>query len=106
MQVRTSNIGLRDFLFKRGVPGVPTPSYECGEGPETVEHLVIWCVAPLLSRSWGRTEIQTRRDLYSVLQGIDPPAAGLTRRILSWLMDVGALPMYNLARKLELEPAV
>jgi hypothetical protein len=106
VQIRTGGIGLRDFLFKRGAPGITTPFCECGEGRETVEHLVMWCLAPPLSRRWERAEIRTRRDFYSVLQGIDPPAARLTRRILSWLMDTGRLPMYNLARKLELESAV
>lgn len=106
VQIRTGAIGLRDFLFKRGVPEVLTPSCECGEGRETVEHLVMWCLAPPLARSWERAEVRTRRDFYSVLQGISPTAARLTRRILGWLMDSGRLPMYNLARRLELEPAV
>jgi hypothetical protein len=33
-------------------------------------------------------------------------AARLTRRILGCLMDSEGLPMYNLVRRLELEPAV
>ena len=106
IQIRTGAIGLRDFLFKRDVPDIMTPSCECGEGRETVEHLVMWCLAPPLTRRWERAEIRTRRDFYSVLQGIDPPAVRLTRRILGWLMDAGRLPMYNLARRLELESAV
>jgi hypothetical protein len=105
IQVRTGDIGLRDFLFKRGVPGVLTPHCECGEGRETAEHLVVWCLAPPLALRWKRTEIRTRRDFYSVLQGDSPPAARLMRRILGWLMDSGRLPMYGLARKLELELA-
>ncbi|KAK4102281.1 hypothetical protein N658DRAFT_424170, partial [Parathielavia hyrcaniae] len=55
---------------------------------------------------WERADVRTRRDFYSVLQGISPTAARLTRRILGWLMDSGRLPMYNLARRLELELAV
>lgn len=106
VQIRTGAIGLRDFLFKQGVPEVPTPQCECGEGRETVEHLVMWCLAPPLTRTWERAEIRTRQDFYSVLQGIGPSAARLTRRILSWLMDSERLPMYSLARKLELESAV
>jgi hypothetical protein len=103
VQIRTGAIGLRDFLFKRGVPEVLTPSCECGEGRETVEHLVMWCLAPPLTRRWERAEVRTRRDFYSVIQGISPTAARLTGRILGWLMDSGRLPMYNLARRLELE---
>lgn len=40
-QARIGDIGLRDYLFARNVPGVPTPYCECGEGRETVEHLVV-----------------------------------------------------------------
>ena len=106
VQIRTGAIGLRDFLFKRGVPGVLTPYCECGEGRETVEHLVMWCSAPPLTRTWERAEVRTRRDFYSVLQGTGPSAARLAGRILCWLMDSGRLPMYSLARQLELETVV
>ena len=106
VQIRTGAIGLRNFLFKQGVPDVLTPYCECGEGRETVEHLVMWCLAPPMTRRWERAELRTRRDFYSVLQGTSPPAARLTRRILGWLMDSGKLPMYSLARRLELELVV
>ncbi|EAQ92886.1 hypothetical protein CHGG_01121 [Chaetomium globosum CBS 148.51] len=105
IQIRTGAIGLRDFLFTRGVPEVLTPACECGEGRETAEHLVVWCLAPPLTRRWERTGIRTRRDFYSVLHGINPTTARLARRVLDWLMDSAKLPMYNLARRLELEAA-
>ena len=106
VQIRTGAIGLRDFLYKRRVPEVLTSRCECGEGRETAEHLVVWCLAPPLTRRWERAEIRTQRDFYSTLQGISPAAARLTRRILGWLMDSGRLPMYGLARRLELESVV
>ena len=42
IQIRTGDIGLRDFLFKRGVPGIITPSCECGEGVSVEENLGSW----------------------------------------------------------------
>ena len=46
VQARTGVIGLREFLFRRKVPGFNTPYCECGTGKETVELLVVWCPTP------------------------------------------------------------
>ena len=106
IQIRTGDIGLRDFLFKRRVPEVLIPYCECGEGREIAGHLVVWCLSPPLIRRWETPKIRTRRDSCSVLQGGSRPVARLARSILGWLMDSGRLPMYSLARNLELELAV
>ena len=50
-QARTGDIGFRDYLFRFKVPGVPTPLCSCGEGKETVEHLVAWCPSPPKQRT-------------------------------------------------------
>lgn len=43
VQARTGKIGLRAFLFSRKVPGIVTPLCDCGESPETVEHILGGC---------------------------------------------------------------
>jgi hypothetical protein len=102
VQARTGVIGLRDFLFKQNVP-VLTPYCSCGEGRETVEHLVIWCPIPPKPRTWPTREIRTHRDLSLVLQGEGSRNLWLLRKVLGWLMDSGRLVEYKLARRLELE---
>jgi len=102
-QARTGDIGLRDYLFKVKVPEVRTPYCGCGEGRETVEHLVVWCSNPPLQRPWDRQEIRSRRDLQAVLQVANARSGRLVRKVLGWLMDSGRLLEYRLARRLELE---
>ena len=104
-QARIGDIGLRDYLFRVKVPTVYTPYCECGEGRETVEHLVVWCSDPPKQRSWERQEIRSHRDLQTVLRGVGARSTRLVRKVLGWLMDSGRLLEYSLARKLELEIA-
>ena len=52
IQARTGPIGLRDFLFKQNIPGLPIPYCNCREGRETVEHLVVWCRSLPKARTW------------------------------------------------------
>jgi hypothetical protein len=102
-QARIGDIGLRDYLFKVKVPEVRTPYCECGEGRETVEHLVVWCSNPPLQRPWDHREIRSHRDLQTVLRGVGARSVRLVRKVLGWLMDSGRLLEYRLARRLELE---
>jgi len=39
--MRTEKIGLRDFLYQRGVPEIMDPHYVCGEGRQTVMHVLM-----------------------------------------------------------------
>ncbi len=43
IQMRTEKIGLRDFLWKRRVPEVDDPGCDCGEGRQTVDHILLRC---------------------------------------------------------------
>ena len=103
IQARTGVIGLRDFLFKIGVPTVPTPYCSCGEDKETVEHLVVWCSDPPKPRTWQARLISSHLDLRFVLRATGSKAAGLARKVIGWLMESGRLPEYRLA--VQLDPA-
>ena len=104
-QARIGDIGLRDYLFRVKVPEVRTPYCGCGEGRETVEHLVAWCSDPPLQRPWEQKGFRSHRDLQTVLRGVGARSVRLVRRVLGWLMDSGQLLEYSLARRLELEIA-
>lgn len=43
IQMRTEKIGLRDHLWKRRVPGYDNPGCDCGEGRQTVGHILMRC---------------------------------------------------------------
>jgi hypothetical protein len=60
----------------------------------------------IIKLKMGESRTSNTAGLLFCLQGTSPPAARLTRKILGWLMDSGKLPMYGLARRLELELAV
>ena len=49
-QARTEKIGLRAFLFRRGVPGIASPACPCGQGDHTAAHLFAGC-ADIKSRA-------------------------------------------------------
>ena len=42
-QLRTGKVGLRDFLFSRRVPQVESPECLCGQGRQTVAHVLLSC---------------------------------------------------------------
>ena len=42
IQARTGKIGLRDFLFKRRVPGFDSLCCDYGQGRETVRHILVF----------------------------------------------------------------
>ncbi len=43
VQLRTERIGLRDFLFRRRVPGILDPMCNCREGRQTEGHVLLTC---------------------------------------------------------------
>ncbi|RYO78316.1 hypothetical protein DL764_010130 [Monosporascus ibericus] len=67
VQLRTEKIGLRDFLFNRNVPDIQDPGCHCGEGYQTVAHVLLQCrrFQELRDQELGR--IPERGDLRAVL---------------------------------------
>ena len=100
VQARTGKIGLRDFLFKRRVPGFDSPWCVCGQGRETVRHILVFCPR----------ERERREHLVQALGGpidtdrmLDTPGkAGIIAR---WLLRSGRLDMFQLANQLISEEA-
>lgn len=43
IQMRTGKISLRHFLYQRKVPGVTSGECECGQGLQTVSHVMYTC---------------------------------------------------------------
>ena len=100
-QVHTGHIGLRDYLFSRGVPDVTTPWCPCGLDKETPHHTICHCEDEGMMEEAGErpaalTDLRTRRDLGLALN--DPDAAS---DILRWLMATGRLPEFKLACRLD-----
>jgi hypothetical protein len=78
-QLRTGCVGLRSFLYSRGVPVAPTPFCRCGSGEETVYHIL---AEYALSRDRpAHIPLRSQRDAVEALSS--PRAAGtLTRWFL------------------------
>ncbi|PQE05356.1 zinc knuckle protein [Rutstroemia sp. NJR-2017a BBW] len=66
IQMRTEKIGLRDHLWRRKVPEFDDPGCDCGEGRQTVSHILLRCrnYRDLRRREFG---IQGRMDLRAIL---------------------------------------
>ena len=67
IQLRTEKIGLRDFLHQRGVPEVTDPYCVCGEGRQTVMHMLMRCRKFRDLRRQELSGIPGRNDLRAIL---------------------------------------
>lgn len=43
IQMRTGKIGFNHFLYTRRVPGVPSPTCQCGWWKQDVKHILLFC---------------------------------------------------------------
>ena len=91
VQARTGVIGLREYLFRRHVPGIDSGQCEeCDSGYETPGHLLVACSHENDRRTWRRGT--TFRAMVS-----DPL---LVRRTTSWIIQSGRIAQFELARQL------
>jgi ribonuclease HI len=67
IQMRTEKIGLKDFLYQRGVPEITNPQCACGEGRQTVMHVLMRCRTFNDLRRQELSGIPGRRDLRAIL---------------------------------------
>ena len=89
-QLRTGKIGLRAFLFQRGVPDIPSPYCQCGER-ETPAH--IWTACPLYEQQRAvLPPATTSRDFRAAV--MSARRAGGTA---GWFLRTGRLREYRLA---------
>ena len=66
-QARREKISLRAFLFRRGVPGIASPAYPCGQGgDQTAAHLFAECTDPK-SRAMRATGFSTKGEVWEGL---------------------------------------
>jgi hypothetical protein len=101
MQARTSCVGITEFLFRRHMPNVPIPLYNCGRASETPEHVLLYC--------------QKTRERKREIKDLIAPKALRTRRDLAhltlkhpglmvdWLLRTGKFTLYDKARRLQKE---
>jgi hypothetical protein len=59
---------MAEFLFRRHVPDVLSPLYNCGKAPETPEHVLLYCPETEENRQDTRRKVapialRTRRNL-------------------------------------------
>ena len=60
IQIRTGRIGLSGFLWKSKAFGTYSPLCRCGEAPETVEHLVFYCILLEEQQRYLRWQVELR----------------------------------------------
>ena len=72
VQMRTGKIGLKKFLYERNVPGIEDTECACGEGEETVRHVLTECSQfAEMRRTFWADEVKNARynwiDLCTIL---------------------------------------
>lgn len=95
-QIRTGCIGLDEFLHERGVPSRATPLCRCGNGPETPEHILLFCTLLTTERQELQAALpvaaRTRTDIEALTNKPDTAAT-----LVRWFLRLQRLQEYRTA---------
>jgi hypothetical protein len=92
--IRTEKIGLRDFLYRRRVPGITSSACVCGWSRQTAKHIVMHCpeYREERQRMWRTGGSMDYRTLTSSRRGL--------KAIACWMMRRDILPQFRLAKEM------
>jgi hypothetical protein len=92
VQARTGRIGLAKFLYNRKVLGVLTAQCRCRAREETPRHIALFCTDETERRR--HLQVSGRRLDYQQLIGTN----GGAKRLAEWMIQLGRLGQFSLAR--------
>lgn len=95
VQMRTGKIGLRKFLYERNVPDIEDTECACGEGEETVRHVLTECsqFSELRKIMWA-DEVRKARFNWIDLRSILTTPAFL-KKAAEFMQKTGLLGQYR-----------
>lgn len=93
--LRTEHIGLRDYLFRRRVPGIMSSACTCGFQKQDPKHILLFCPELVEGRAQMLRQAGTSNlhQLLSTNEGI--------KASTSWLLKKGILGQFRLAQEME-----
>jgi ribonuclease HI len=92
VQVRTEKIGMNDFLFRRRVPSVTDPSCDCGEGRQTVTHVLLQCKKHMALRRQELGHFPGRLNLRQLLS-----ERSVASKVVKFMEQTGILGQFRIS---------
>jgi hypothetical protein len=90
---------MAEFLFRRHIPDVPSPLYNCDKASKTPEHVLLYYPETEENRQ------DTRKRIAFITLRIRRNLAQLSTKhpklITEWLLRTGKFPLYNKAQRLQ-----
>jgi hypothetical protein len=98
MQARTKYMGITEFFFRRHVPDVPSPLYNCGKASKTPEHVLLYC--PEIKKNKQNTRKKVAFIALCIRRNLAQFSTKHPKLITEWLLRTGKFPLYNKAQRL------